>query len=121
MKPTLLSLFAAVTLIAADATGSWTGTLAVPTSDGARKPGPAHLVLKQEGAKLTGTAGPNASEQHTIQNGAAEDGNLTFEVSTGNSIMKFVLKHEGDEIKGDVTREREGQTERATLAVKRDK
>lgn len=35
--------------------------------------------------------------------------------------MKFTLKLDGDEIKGDIVREREGQTETARIAVKRDK
>ncbi|MEX2263629.1 MAG: hypothetical protein WD696_16860 [Bryobacteraceae bacterium] len=121
MKHILLLTFAAVSLIAADATGRWAGTLTVPTSDGSDKPGPALLVLKQEGAQLTGTAGPDANEQHPIEKGKVENGNLTFEVPTEDTIMKFALKHEGDEIKGDITREREGQTQRAKLAVKRDK
>lgn len=33
--------------------------------------------------------------------------------------MKFRLKQDGDEIKGDITRERDGQTETAKPAVKR--
>ncbi len=120
MKYMLLLALAAVSLIAADATGKWTGTLTVRTSDG-EKPGPAYLVIKQEGAKVTGTAGPDAGEQHAIENGKAENGNLTFELSTGGGIMKFALRHEGDEISGDVTRERDGQTQTAKLSVKRGK
>lgn len=119
MKHLLLILCTALTLSAADANGKWTGTL---TPDGeSDKILPAHLVLKQEGDKLTGTAGPNADERHTIQNGKAEDGNLTFEVPTGETIMRFTLKLEGDEIKGTITRERDGKTQTAKLAVKRDK
>ena len=117
MKYMILLTIAAASLIAADATGKWTGTL---TTD--EKPGPALLVLKQEGSIVTGTGGPDAGEQHAIQNGKAENGNITFELlSTGGRILKFVLRQEGDEIKGDVTRERDGQTQRARLAVKRDK
>jgi len=114
MRHLLLAL-ATGALLAADATGSWTGTL----TPGDREAGPAHLVLKQEGDKLTGTAGPTASEQHPIQNGKAANGDLTFEVATGESVMKFALKQEADEIKGDVTREREGQSQTAKLTVKR--
>jgi hypothetical protein len=33
--------------------------------------------------------------------------------------MKFNLKLDGDEIKGDITREREGRSETAKLTVKR--
>jgi hypothetical protein len=117
MKPILLLIVAAVSVFAADATGTWKGTLT--PSDGG--PAPAHLVLKQEGTKLTGTAGPEAGEQHPIQNGKAEDGNLTFEVQAGPGLLKFVLKQTGEEIKGDISAERDGEKKTATLAVKREK
>jgi hypothetical protein len=87
VKHLLVIALAAATLTAADATGTWTGTLT--PSDG--QPGPAHVVLKQEGDKLTGTAGPDASEQHPIQNGRAENGTLTFELQTGDTLMKVTL------------------------------
>ena len=117
MKRVLLLAVAAGTLVFADATGTWTGTLA--PSDAAA--GPAHLVLKQEGEKLTGTAGPDPTEQHPIENGKADGGNLVFELSTPAGVMKFTLKQKGDEITGDVVRERGGQTQTAKLAVKRTK
>ena len=110
---------AAVTLFAGDATGKWTGQLVPSDGDGSGRP--AHLVLKQEGTKLTGTAGPDAGEQHTIQNGKAEDGVLTFEISQGASVMKFTLRQDGDELNGDISRQREGQTQTAKLSVKREK
>jgi hypothetical protein len=117
MKHILLLTLVASGLLAADATGKWTGTFTPQGSEG----GPALLVLKQEGAKVTGTAGPGADEQHEIQNGKAENGNITFEVGDGDKVMKFVLKQEGDEIKGTATRERDGQTQTANLAVTRAK
>ncbi len=115
MKHIFLLTLAATSLIAADATGRWTGTLTPP--DGGQHP--ALLVLKQDGVKLTGTAGPNADEQIPIVNGKAENGSLYFEISKEGVIMKFTLKHEGDEITGDITREREGEKQTARLAVKR--
>ena len=87
MQRLLLIALTAATLVAADATGTWTGTLT--PSDGTS--GPARLVLKQEGDKVTGTAGPDATEQHTIENGKAESGNLTFQVSTPGGVMKFAV------------------------------
>jgi len=119
MKYILLLTLAAVTLIAADATGNWTGTLT--PSDGAEEPGPALLVLKQVGNKLTGTAGPDANDQHAIENGKVDGGKLTFEVPAGGAVMRFSLRQEGEEIKGDIVREREGRQQTAKLAVKRDK
>lgn len=118
MKRIILFALSAVSLLAADATGKWTGTL-TPASDNSGKP--AMLVLKQDGAELTGTAGPDASEQNTILNGKADNGTLTFEIHSGGGTMKFTLKLDGDEIKGDIVRERDGQSQTATLAVKRDK
>ena len=120
MKHFLLLTIAAAGLMAADATGKWTGSLLVPTPDG-EQARPAHLVLKQEGATLTGSAGPDASEQHPIQNGKVEDGKLVFEVATGSNVMKFALNQDGDEIKGDISRERDGQRQNAKLVVKREK
>ena len=117
MKHILLLTLTAFSLMAADATGTWTGTLTKPGEE----PGPAHLVLKQEGTKLSGTAGPNTGEQHEIQNGKAEDGKVTFEIPGENGTMKFVLTQEGEGIKGDVSRERDGQVQTATLAVTRSK
>jgi len=114
MKPILLIALAAATLIAADATGTWTGTL----TRSENQSGPAHLVLKQDGDKLTGTAGPDENDQHPIVNGKVENGALTFELDNG---MKFVLKQDGDEITGEVSRERDGQTQSGKLAVKRVK
>jgi hypothetical protein len=42
-------LLTAAGMMAADATGTWTGTLTVQTPEGADHPGPARLELKQEG------------------------------------------------------------------------
>jgi hypothetical protein len=118
MKNILLVTVFAATMMAADATGTWTGTL---TKVPSQEPGPAHLVLKQDGAKLTGTAGPDESKQHPIENGKVEDGNITFDLPAGESVMKFVLRQEGEEIKGDVTRERDGDVQKGSLSVKRAK
>ncbi len=119
MKHLLIIALAALTVTGADVTGTWTGTLTVTTRDGTQADRPAHLVLKQEGARVTGTAGPDANEQHPIENGKSENGKLTFDLPTGETIMKFALNHDENEIRGDVSRERDGRTETAKLAVKR--
>ena len=120
MRYIILLLAAAISLVAADATGRWSGNLIVPSDDGAEQSHPALLVLKQEGGTLTGTAGP-AEDQQPFQNGTVDNGVVTFELARGESVMRFNLKQDGDEIKGDVTREREGQTQRAKLVAKREK
>ena len=68
----LYTLASAVLLTAADATGTWTGTV---TAEG--RDFPARLVLKQEGTALTGTAGADANDRHAIGKGVAgENGAL---------------------------------------------
>ena len=108
---------AAATLVAADVTGSWRGTL---TPDGGDA-GPALLILKQEGNALTGTAGPDENERHPISKGTVDNDTVAFEVETPGGVMKFALKQKDDELTGDVTRERDGQQQTAKLAVKRTK
>ena len=121
MKTILLLTLAAASVFAADATGKWTGTLTpVGDGNGGRSDG-ALLILKQEGTKLTGTAGPDANQQNPIQDGKAENGTLTFDLPFGGGMMKFVLKQQGEEISGDISAERDGQKMNAKLALKREK
>ena len=106
-------------LAIANVSGTWTGTL----SPEGRDPSPAHLVLQQDGETVTGTAGATEQgERFVIRNGTARDGVVTFEVQTqGGDLMKFDLKAQGDELTGTITREHDGEQQRATLAVKRVK
>lgn len=117
MKTLLLFALAAASLFAADATGKWTGTLQPSEGPAA----PAVLVLKQDGIKLTGTAGPDAGDQRAIQNGKAENGNLSFEVASDGITMKFALKQTGEELKGDIAAEREGHKLTAKVSLAREK
>lgn len=115
MKQFILLLATAGFLLAADATGTWEGTLKASDHDG-----PAYLVLVQQGDKVTGSAGPNSGEQHPISNGTAtEDGAITFEINDGSASMKFSLKQTGDQIKGTLTRDHDGEKQTAELAVKK--
>ena len=120
MKTILLLTLAAASLFAADATGKWTGTLTLAGEAGGKVDN-ALLVLKQDGTKLTGTAGPDANQQNAIQDGKAENGNLTFDLPFGGGVMKFVLKQQGEDMSGDITAEREGQKMSAKVVLKREK
>jgi hypothetical protein len=119
MMHVLLTVLMALTLGAADATGTWTGTLEIPDGDG--KPRPAHLVLKQDGTKLTGTAGPDANDQRPIQNGKAENGTVTFEVANEGNVISIALKQDGDTLAGEMSRERDGQKQTAKMNLQRAK
>jgi hypothetical protein len=116
----LLTLATALTAMANDATGTWTGDL-VQQRDGEERKSPAHLVLKQEGTQLTGTAGPSPDEQHPILKGKIDGGKLSFEVEREGGVISFVLTQENDEIKGELTMQREGATRTGKLSLKRQK
>jgi hypothetical protein len=73
------------------------------------------MILKQEGDKLTGSGGPNESEQIPISNGKVDGDRLTCQINE----MNFELRVKEDQIEGDITRERDGQTQNAKLSLKR--
>ena len=114
LKLITVFLLAAIGLMAFDATGTWRGTIKYDDQDHS---GPAHMVLKQEGERLSGTAGPNAENQFAITEGKASGGNLTFEIVDHG--MTFALKLEGDRISGKVVRNLDGETRTATIDLKR--
>lgn len=117
MKLTILALLFSAALFAADATGKWTGTFTLTKDDGQARAKPALLILKQDGDKLTGSGGPDESEQHPIVKGKVDGNRLTFEVAAGDSTIAFDVVLEGDQIKGDM--KKTGTAETAKLDVKR--
>ena len=121
MKTMLLLSALAISSFGADSTGTWTGTISIPASGGQEaRTVPARLVLKQEGSVITGAVGPGAGEQYPIQNGKIDGVALRFEAAAGDALMKFFLKQEGDQMTGEVSREKEGAPpEMTTISVKR--
>ena len=121
MKAILLGvLLSAATLNAADVTGRWSGTMDFKSAGGTTESGPAYMILKQEGSKVTGTGGPNESEQYPIQNGKLEGDKLTFESVTGGDTMYFDLRVKGDQIDGDIKASGDaGDKSTAKISVKR--
>jgi len=107
-----MKLFAALALVlaltlsasAADLTGTWSGSLKITGPDGQVEDDTIHLVLKQDGTKITGTAGPNADRQMPIEKGTVDGGKVTMEVAVGQGgVFKFELALDAEHLKGDVT------------------
>jgi len=93
----------ALTLSAAEITGKWSGSFDITNSDGETKADTAYMSLKQNGGEVTGTAGPNADKQWTIQKGKLDGQKLTFEVlmEDGGTLV-FDLTFDGSSIEGNV-------------------
>jgi len=85
--------------LGADLSGKWSGTF---RTAGADHDVPQLFILKQDGAKLTGSGGPDESEQYPIENPRLEDDKLTFELTTGEWKFSYRLKVAGPHLTGDL-------------------
>ena len=110
-------LFSAVTLGAVNVTGRWSGTMKLKSKDSES----AYLILKQDGDKLSGSAGPGESEQRPFEGGKVEGNKLTFDVSLGGGpgSFHFDLQVQRDQLTGQVRRTGEGLNEAGKISVKR--
>lgn len=105
-----------------DLTGVWTGTLTRAVGE----PAGAHFDLKQKGAELTGTAGPDAERQLPIANGKVttvkDVTSVTFDVTQPNGLLiKFDLKVVEGRLKGKTLIEANGETREGIVDAGRAK
>ena len=117
----MLSIVFVATASAADATGTWSGKLNVTGPDGQQQEDTVYLILKQDGGKLTGTAGPSADQQLPIDKGSVTGNKVSFEVALGQATFKFDIALADDHLKGDVALTAGGQTMKANMDATRVK
>jgi hypothetical protein len=87
----------------ADVSGKWSGSFDVTGPDGETKADTAVLNLKQDGGKITGTAGPNEEKQFEIKSGKIDGDKIALEVvMEDGGVLTFDLALAADHIKGDV-------------------
>ena len=119
-----LALVALASLPAAadvNVTGKWTGSFVVSGSDGASKDSTALLMLKQNGSEITGTVGPDESEQHAITKGSIEGNKVVLEVAEGDHSIHFEMTLAEDRLQGDVHMAAGNEQRSAKIDVKRAK
>jgi hypothetical protein len=117
----LLATLAGVAIANVDVTGRWAGTFNVTDPTGETKESTALLVLKQTGADISGTVGPNEDEQFRIEKGKIEGNKIMLEADHDGNPIKFDLVLAGDRITGEANGSHEGQTLKAHLDVTRAK
>ena len=104
MKTILLCMFlcvaAALTAIADDINGKWSGSFTPESGDG----GTAYVILKQSGNTVTGSGGPDANEQWPGLQGTVNGNKVSFQVKSpaDGTVYKCDLVLDGDHLKGDV-------------------
>ena len=105
-----------------DVTGKWTGTLTRTAPDGQTQSIAFIFDLKQKDKVLTGTAGPNAERQWTIEKGAVNGNDVTFRVQQPEGPMRtFTLKLVKERLQGEMLAELNGQSFTAKVDGGRDK
>ena len=104
-------------------TGKWTGTLTRTAPDGRTQSIDFMFDLTQKGKVLTGTAGPNAERQWTIEKGGTVDGaKVNFRVQQPDGPMRtFTLELVKDRLQGEMLAELKGQSFTAKVDVGRSK
>lgn len=100
LRLSALSLFGALAILAADATGTW--NISFETPNGKRE---TTMDLKQDGEKLTGTMHSQQGGDSPVT-GTAKGDTLTFSITRdfqGQSFkMEYTGKVEGNKISGNV-------------------
>ena len=107
---------------AVDLTGKWTGTLTRTAPDGNTQSIDWMFDLTQKGKVLTGTTGPNAERQWTIEKGAVESDKVSFRVQQPNGPMRtFTLKVVEGRLQGEMLAELNNQSFTAKVDAGRAK
>lgn len=128
ITPVMFLILAAVTLAAqtpaVNLTGVWEGTF-ITVAEGGRDEDRMHMVAKQTGADLTGTAGPSSDRQWPIQKGkvvTTKDGTtVTFDVASDGPVIHFDLKLVDGRLQGGAKAEYDGRKMNAEVDVARAK
>ncbi|MGD0302912.1 MAG: hypothetical protein ABSE86_38065 [Bryobacteraceae bacterium] len=122
MKRTVCCFLLSVVSLLADVSGKWSGSFDITGPDGETKADTAFLNLKQEGGKITGTAGPNEEKQFEIKTGKIEGQKIALEVvMEDGGVLTFDLALADDHIKGNVKGQMGDETMTAKLDVTRVK
>jgi hypothetical protein len=78
-----------ISALATDLTGNWSGSCEV---DGGDHNVPQCFTLRQQGKSLSGSGGPDASEQYPIEKGSVEGNQITFQLTTGEWKFSYHLR-----------------------------
>jgi hypothetical protein len=117
MKKIPIVMLFTLCAMAADISGTWTGTFKVASGD---RREPQLLILKQNGNNLTGSGGPDTIEQYPIQNGTVDGDVVTFELSSDSWKFGYHLKRVGQTMSGDLKlKSTKGDTRSATVTLRK--
>jgi len=117
-KAVAVVLLLATNALAGDRTGKWSGSFKV---EGAEHNVPQLFILKQDGNRLTGSGGPDESEQYLIESGKVEGDQVRFELTTGEWKFTYDLKAADAKIDGDLQLKSTNQARTAKVSLTKAK
>jgi hypothetical protein len=97
------TMLSAAPLSTPNVTGKWSGTLQM---DGQNDAKPAYSIFNQDGNRLSGSVGPDQSEQDEFEGGKVEGDKLIFDVpqgSNGEGSLHVEMHVKGDQMTGRAT------------------
>jgi hypothetical protein len=98
-----------------DVSGNWHGSFRV---DGGDHDVPQLLLLKEDGTKLTGSGGPDATERYPISNGRVNGDRVTFEITTGDWEFSYDLQISGPQMSGKLVLKSANDSRSAEVTLK---
>ena len=118
---TVLAAIAGIALADVNVTGKWSGSFNTIGPNGETKESTAVLILKQTGADITGTVGPNDDEQYPIKSGKIEGSKITIEAEHDGHAVKIDLVLAAERLTGEAHISGEGENRNAKIDVGRAK
>jgi hypothetical protein len=116
MRLLALALLLALGFAVGSVSGNWHGSFRV---DGGDHDVPQLLLLKEDGTKLTGTGGPDATERYPISNGQVNGDRVTFELTTGDWKFFYDLKSSGQQMSGKLVLKSANDSRSAEVTLKK--
>lgn len=100
MKRTIALLVLLLTSVGAtNLTGKWSGSFKV---DGGDHNVPQWFIFRQDGNNLTGSGGPDATEQYSLENGKVDGNRVRFALTTGEWSFNYDLEADGKKLAGNL-------------------
>ncbi len=113
----LLFLLIPVILRAQELSGKWRGSF---KAEGGDHEIPQLIVLHQSGSQITGSGGPDDSEQYPIANGTVQGDRVHFELTTALSKFSYDLMKKGNDLSGILEIKSLNRVTRATVKLKQE-
>jgi hypothetical protein len=103
-------------VMAQEIAGKWTGSF---KAEGGDHDIPQLIVIRQSGKQMTGSGGPDDSEQYPISNGIVDGEKVHFELTTARAKFFYDLTRTGANLNGRLEIKSVNRAAKATVSLKK--